>query len=102
MKLQIHKHSHTCKKIIRGKPTCRFGVLWPPMQETRILYPLEMGNINETNVLKEHYKSLMSNLNNLQEDIETHESWLTYNDIDEDTYICIIQSTLKCPKVFLK
>ena len=22
VKLQAHKHSHTCKKMIRGKPTC--------------------------------------------------------------------------------
>ena len=62
----------------------------------------ETKSIDETNVLKEHYKSLMSNLNNLQEDVKTHESWLAYNDIDEDTYIHFIQSTLKCPKVFLK
>ena len=102
VKLQIHKHSCTCKKTIRGKSTYQFGVPWPPMQETRILYPFEMENIDETNVLKEHYKSLMINLNNLHKDVETHESWLTYNDIDEDTYIRIIQSTLKRPKVFLK
>ena len=72
------------------------------MQETRILYPLETENAGETNVLKEPYQSLMSNLNNLPADIETHESWLAYNDIDEDTYIEIIRSTLKHPKVFLK
>ena len=41
LKLQIHRHSHTCKKIIRGKTICRFGVPWPPMKETQILYPLE-------------------------------------------------------------
>ena len=102
VKLQAHKHSRTCKKMIRGKPTCRFGVPWPPMQETRILYPLETENAGETNVLKECYQSLMSNLNKLPADIETHESWLAYNDINEDTYIKIIRSTLKRPKVFLK
>ena len=102
VKQQIHKHSRTCKKMIRGKPTCRFDVPWPPMQETRILYPLETGNASETNVLKECYQLLMSSFNKLPADIETHESWLTYNDIDEDRYIEIIRSTLKCPKVFLK
>ena len=90
VKLQAHKHSRSCKKMIRGKPTCRFGVPWPPMQETRIFYPLETENAGETNVLKEHYQSLMSDLNKLLADIETHESWLAYNDIDEDTYIEII------------
>ena len=38
----------------------------------------------------------------MPEDVETHESWLTYNGIDEDKYIHIIRSTLKHPKVFLK
>ena len=60
------------------------------MQETTILHPLEIENVDERNVLKEHYKSLMSNLNNLPEHVETHESWLGYNDINEDTYIHII------------
>ena len=72
------------------------------MQETRILYPLGIENTDEISVLQEDYRSLMSKLNKLPQDIGTHESWLTYNGIDEDTYICIIRSTLKCPKVFLK
>ena len=102
MKLQIHKHSRTCKKMVKRKPICRFGVPWPPMKETQILYPLAIGNTDEINVLQEDYRSLMSKLNKLPEDIETHESWLAYNGVDEDTYIHIIQSTLKHPKVFLK
>ena len=102
VKLQIHKHSRTCKKMVKRKPICRFGVPWPPMQETRILYPLGIENTNEISVLQEDYRSLMSKLNKLPQDIETHESWLTYNGIDEDTYIRIIRSTLKHPKVFLK
>ena len=90
VKQQIHKHSRTCKKMIREKPTCQFGVPWPPMQETRILYPLETENAGETNVLQEQYQSLMSSLNKFPANIETHESWLTYNGIDEDRYIEII------------
>ena len=102
VKLQTHKHSRSCKKVIRGKATCRFGVPWPPMQKTRILYPLETENVDEINVLKERYTSLMSNLDKLPEDVKTHESWLAYNGIDEDTYIRIIRSTLKRPKLFMK
>ena len=88
--------------MVKRKPICRFGVPWPPMQETRILYPLGIENTDEISVLQEDYKSLMSKLNKLPEDIETHESWLIYNGINEDTYILIIRSTLKRPKVFLK
>ena len=102
VKLQIHKHSRTCKKMMKGKPTCRFGVPWPPMQETQILYPLGTDNANEISALHEQYKSLTNKLNKLPEDVQTHESWLIYNGIDEETYIQIIRSTLKRPKVFLK
>ena len=72
------------------------------MQETRILYPLRIENSDEISVLQEEFKSLMSKLSKLPEDVETHESWLTYNGINEDLYIRIIQSTLKHPKFFLK
>ena len=102
VKLQIHKHSRTCKKVVKRKATCRFGVPWPPMQETQILYPLGTENVDEISVLQEHYKVLINKLKKLPEDVETHESWLTYNGIDEDKYIHIIRSTLKRPKVFLK
>ena len=102
VKLQIHKHSRTCKKMVKRKPTCRFGVPWPPMQETRIFYPLGTESNDEISVLQEQYRFIMSKLNKLPEDVETHESWLTYNSISEDTYISIIRSTLKHPKVFLK
>ena len=88
--------------MVKRKPVCRFGVPWPPMQETRILYPLGIENTDEISVLQEDYKSLMSKLNKLPEDVDTHESWLTYNGIDEDRCIHIIRSTLKHPKVFLK
>ena len=40
----------------------------------------------------------MGNLNNFPEDVETHESWLAYNDIDEDTYIHMIQEPLNAQK----
>ena len=76
--------------MVKRKPICRFGVPWPPMQETQILYPLGIDNIDEISVLQEDYRSLMSKLNKLPEDVKTHESWLTYNGTDEDAYICII------------
>ena len=53
-KLQTHKHSCTCKILVKGKATCQFGVPWPPMQETKILYPLETENADEISILKEH------------------------------------------------
>ena len=85
--------------MVKRKPTCRFGVPSPPMQETQILYPYRTENNDEISVLQEKYRFLMSKLNKLPEDVETHESWLTYNGIDEDTYVHIIRSTLNVQKV---
>ena len=41
VKLQIHKHSKTCKKIVNGKKTCHFGAPWLPMRFTQILEPCD-------------------------------------------------------------
>ena len=43
------------------------------MQETRIFYPLGIENTDEISVLQEDYRSLMSKLNKLPKDVETHE-----------------------------
>ena len=32
LKFQIHRHSISCKKIVHGKCTCRFGAPWPPIK----------------------------------------------------------------------
>ena len=34
IKLQIHKHSDTCKRFAKGKKICRFGIPFYPMPET--------------------------------------------------------------------
>ena len=41
VKLQIHKHSKTCKQIVNGKKTCHFGAPWVPMRFRQILEPLD-------------------------------------------------------------
>ena len=50
--------------MVKRKPICQFGVPWPPMQETQILYPLGIENTAEISVLQEDYKSLRVNLTN--------------------------------------
>ena len=36
---QVHKHSNTCLREIRGKQICRFKMPHPPMPSTIILLP---------------------------------------------------------------
>ena len=48
--------------MVKRKPICRFGIPWPPMQETTILYPMGIENADEISVLQEDYRSLMSKL----------------------------------------
>ncbi|XP_033756117.1 uncharacterized protein LOC117338862 [Pecten maximus] len=81
IKMQVHKHSKTCKK--GGRSVCRFGFPLPPLPNTMLLEPLET-------------------------DIETgcdmsYEEFLTeVVQIEEAEYIKCIRSSLKGPKIFLK
>ena len=102
LKLQIHRHSRTCKKIIRGKPICRFGVPWPPMKETQILYSLELSSSDEVVKLQMEYTTLMDKLKKKPSDIQTYSDWLSYIKMNETIYLKTICSTIKCPKIFIK
>jgi hypothetical protein len=63
---QIHKHSHTCKKKLRRGQICRFGFPKPPLDETRILFPLSQ-NVNEIERKEalELYVRIQSELNSM-------------------------------------
>jgi hypothetical protein len=62
---QIHRHSHTCKKLKRGK-TCRFGFPKPPMEETRIILPLPSDfDRQQQKEAQELYAKIQMELNNL-------------------------------------
>ena len=58
---QIHRHSQTCKK---SKAECRFNFPQPPMNSTKILYPLET-DMCETGVRKhkDNWKNISKHLN---------------------------------------
>ncbi len=47
-KLQIHKHTFTCKNFTKSlKTECRFGIPFMPMKKTIILEPLLLTEIND-------------------------------------------------------
>ena len=68
--LQRHKHSRTCRKM--GKPVCRFGIPFPPMQTTAIIKPY-VGE--DKAVYEEYYKTVHEHLNSLEQD-ETFNEFL--------------------------
>ncbi|GFU18528.1 helitron_like_N domain-containing protein [Trichonephila clavipes] len=43
---QVHKHTFTCTK--RGETSCRFGIPYLPMTETRVLLPLPKDDGRKT------------------------------------------------------
>ncbi|XP_060571280.1 uncharacterized protein LOC132729522 [Ruditapes philippinarum] len=97
---QTHRHAHTCQK--NGKAICRFNFPIPPMPETVILYPLDE---NERNFGVEAYEKVISFLNDLHKSQRTE---LEFNDflaeleLDYQSYLLIIRSSLTRPKIFLK
>ena len=100
---QVHQHSHTCRK--KSKTQCCFNYPQPPMQSTKILYPLDIIDMEDSE-LKEHknnWKSIQKHLNDLKdgEDI-TFAQLLVNLTITEENYLLAIRSGLNAPTIFLK
>ena len=104
VKLQKHKHSKTCKKRKRGVTKCHFGAPWPPMEETKILHPLEDSELNNSEKNKEIYETIQVVLNDIstESQIIHFEQFLQKLQIDTKTYILALCSSLSKPKIFLK
>ena len=47
IKLQRHKHTHTCHKK-KSFRRCKFGIPYPPMVSTKIIEPLELDASSAT------------------------------------------------------
>ena len=62
---QMHRHSHTCRK--KSKSVCRFNCPQPPMRSTQILHPLENAPEGDVKVLKDLWKEIKKELNDLRE-----------------------------------
>ena len=106
LRYQLHRHSHTCKRIVKGVQSCRFGLPKPPMPSTCILTPL--SDIIEEQAEKQAKKdfcAVMKNLNNkgrnFTDDIP-FEEFLHELGLSQPAYILAVRSSLKRPTVFLK
>ena len=98
---QTHRHAPTCRK--RGQAICRFNFPIPPMAETKVLYPLERDF--DRSYLNDVYSQIIDFLNNLHKDDNrdiSFKDFLSQLDIDYETYILAIRSSLSQTKVFLK
>ena len=100
---QIHRHSHTCRK--KSKTECRFNYPQPPMRATTILYPISVEEEEHAQLkqLKETWKSIKKQLNDMKEGEDiTFEQLLLNLNVSEETYLLAIRSSLNSPTIFLK
>ena len=96
---QMHRHSHTCRK--RGKSVCRFNYPQPPMRSTRILHPLESVSESDVKILKDLWKDIKKELNDLKEGVDiTFDQLMENLGVSEERYILAIRSSLNSPTVF--
>ena len=74
---QMHRHSHTCRK--KSKNVCRFNYPQPSMRSTQILHPLENVSGGDVKILKDLWKQIKKELNNLKEGLD-----ITFNQLLEN------------------
>lgn len=97
---QTHRHARTCKK--KNKPVCRFGFPILPMPHTIILFPIDEENLLHS--AKQNYQKV-TNLLNSEEMKGTSLSFnefLSKLDMDLESYLLAVRSSLKQEKVFLR
>ncbi|XP_070567337.1 uncharacterized protein [Ptychodera flava] len=99
---QMHRHAKTCKK--KGQCVCRFGFPVPPMPRTMILQPLPMDTDESTEqILQKHYENIKTVVTDLQfGETLSFSEFLNKLQLDEQTYINAIQSSLTSDKISLK
>lgn len=102
VELQIHRHSHSCKK--GGINKYRFGFPLPPMTETSILelFSKETSEVN----LKKHkdnYRNVVKVMNSLAKGEEMEFlQFLERCHLNYDQYLSAVRSTLKKKQIFYK
>ena len=113
IKLQRHKHTHTCykKKSFRR---CRFGIPYPPMVSTKIIEPLEFDastatkeEIAANTALKETAKRIYTLIDTYDKS-DTELDSVTIQDffnelyVTEEQYVAALRSCINRPTIFLK
>ena len=113
IKLQRHKHTHTCYKR-KSFRRCRFGIPYPPMVSTQILEPLEFDASTATKdemaantALKETAKriyTLIDTYDKSDTDLDSITIQDFFNElyVTEEQYVTALRSCVNRPMIFLK
>ena len=102
--LQLHKHTRTCKKQFRKTTVCRFGFPKYPMMNTEILQPLVCQDDQEHKTHAQNFTRVKAFLAAVKPSDEqlTMTEFLSAIQLDYDSYILAIRSSLKTATILLK
>ncbi|GFW55259.1 helitron_like_N domain-containing protein [Trichonephila clavipes] len=94
---QVHKHTLTCTK--RRETSCRFGITYWPMTETRVLllFPKDDGRKNGLQTRATKLRKLLEEKN-----YEMFDEFLVDNNLTMAHYLDTIRATLRRPTVVFK
>jgi len=100
---QLHKHTRSCKKQQRKTTVCRFGFPKYPMPQTEILEPLqcdpEQKGMHTANLKR--ISTFLASVKPSDESL-TMDDFLSAVQLDLDSYILAIRSSLKSAAVFIR
>jgi hypothetical protein len=102
---QQHRHTKTCRRIVKGVEGCRFNIPYPPMNRTRILqpfpadYPSDVKNAGRKNF--ERVKLYLEETKSNPEDID-FEGFLIKMNLTYKQYEMALRCSIRRPTVFLK
>jgi hypothetical protein len=107
--LQIHRHKKSCRRKKNGVICCRFNYPLPPMDKTRILYPLPSNTPrSELQSLRSIAESVQATLWRFSKAKDPEacplgfEQFLSLCNVNLQQYLLAIRSTLKKPTIFLE
>lgn len=97
---QTHRHARTCRK--KGKAICRFNFPIPPMPSIVILQPLN-ENDEEKGIAEKNYLKIATLMNEMSNaDGLSFSDFLKELQMDFQTYLLAVRSSLCSPKIFLQ
>lgn len=100
---QIHHHSKSCKREVRGVNVCRYGIPFLPMDTTRILEPNpeEIGE-KEQKEVRDKYQKITNFLNTNKDQRYSFTEYLDKLSMSKEEYLDVISRKIKRGTVFLK
>jgi hypothetical protein len=104
---QRHHHTRTCKKKNRPSIKCRFNIPFMPMDQTRILKPLDedMGD-DQIKKIRDSFKIIMALLESDDHTLYsgfTFDQFILHLNMTLDDYLLAVRSSIQATsKIFLK